>query len=1005
MIGRRLSHYDIVAEISRGGMGVVYRGVDVNLGREVAIKILPEDLLHDPERRARLTQEARAASSLEHPHIAVIHEVGEAEGVIFIAMELIRGERLSDTIGRGPIHQARALTLTIEMAEGLARAHEMGVIHRDLKPANVMITDDGHVKIIDFGLAKLVAHVSADAATASIVGPKTGPDMVMGTAAYMSPEQARGARVDHRSDVFALGVTMYEMLSARPAFQGQSSLDTLQAILTQPVPPLSAVAGSPADATADLQRIISKCAAKDPEERYQGMKDLVVDLRAARRRFESSQEVAPVTAVTRPRVSRPFEYKTAARAGVLLVVVAGAAAAWWLGGADGRPGVTPSGKPAVAVLYFENNTGDASLDWMRTGLTDMLVTDLSQSPDFEVLGTDRLVQILQDLKRVDDRVIASDVVQEIALRAKVDNVLVGSYVKAGGTIRISARLQDARSGRIVSAERVEGAGDSGLFRLVDELTRRFKASMTTLVGARAGSLLTAPGAKNDAGRDRGLTEITTASIEAYRYYAEGLTFHERSLSEQAVPLFEKAIEIDPDFAMAHAKLAVVTDNLGLQNKRDLHAQKALERIDRLTTRERYYIEGFYYGLRPETRARSIEAYTRGLTLHPEHQASRHNLGLQLMTLERYAEGIVQNEELLRRGTSTATSYENLVEMLLVTGNTSRAHAVATELLRLQPESPTSHRTIGLVHMAAGRLDEAHVAFERASVLNPLDGAPRRGRFFVFLLQDRWAEAAAIEAEQLKSSNSFFRYVGHMGAGQRAMAQGHGRRAQELWERGVGIEGLAPQPVAAGRNRISTMLLRQGNVTGAVAQAELALPAAANRDVEFETLQVLSMAQSAAGRAVEAERTLARLESRVKVMPGDRETRRIHWTRGAIALHKGDTGRAVAELNKAAGMLPPHGLPLGPRNSHMDLWLDAARANMEAGNDVEAIRLLERIQTAYERTFGMEAWARSFFLLGQLYERRGDQERAQQQYTRFVELWGGGDLQRDWVSEAQNKIGR
>ncbi|MCA1650223.1 MAG: protein kinase, partial [Acidobacteria bacterium] len=416
-----------------------YRAVDVNLGREVALKVLPEDLLHDSARRERLLQEARAASALEHPHIAVIHEVGEIDGVTFIAMELIRGEKLSETLGRGPLTPTRALNLATEIAEGLARAHEKGIIHRDLKPANVMVTDEGHVKVIDFGLAKLVEPITHEAATASVHGPRTGSGLILGTAAYMSPEQARGGRVDPRSDVFALGLTLYEMVTGRPAFHGKSSLETMQAILTQPAPPLPAIAGSSGSATAELQRIIDKCTAKDAEDRFQGMKDLVVDLRAARRRLESTQTAsvvqAPDAAVAPPQTGRGHSRRLS---GVALVITAAAAVVWWTGRKP-EPAVNTSGKPAVAVLYFENNTGDSSLDWMRTGLTDMMVTDLSQSTNIEVLGTDRLVQILQELRRSDDRVISADLVQEIASRAAVDNVLVGSYVMAG--------VEDGRVGR------------------------------------------------------------------------------------------------------------------------------------------------------------------------------------------------------------------------------------------------------------------------------------------------------------------------------------------------------------------------------------------------------------------------------------------------------------------------------------------------------------------------------------------------------------------------------
>ena len=640
LTGRRLSHYNVIEEISRGGMGVVYRALDINLSREVALKVLPEDLLHDPGRRARLLQEARAASALEHPHIAVIHEVGEAEGgITFIAMELIRGEKLSETLGRGPLPPLRSLTLATEIAEGLARAHEKGIVHRDLKPSNVMVTDDGHAKVIDFGLAKLVETMDNDAATASVHGPRTDRGLVLGTAAYMSPEQARGAAVDRRSDIFAFGVTLYEMVTGRPAFQGQSSLDTMQAVLTQPVPPLPALGGSSAEATADLQRIIAKCTAKDPDDRYQGLKDVIVDLRAARRRLESAQTSAAATpsGAIQPAGRTPGSRTGVLGAAALLVAIVAAGFLWWRR-PDAPAPPARSGKPAVAVLYFDNNTGDASLDWMRVGLTDMIVTDLSQSVDIEVLGTDRLVQILQQLKRADDKVISAEVIEEIARRAGVDQVVVGSYVRAGDTIRISARLQDARTGRIVSAERVEGAGESGLFALVDELTRRFKTTMATLGGARTTALLRAPGDAKPETLDRGLTDITTSSIEAYRHYAEGINFLERGQPLRAIPLLEQAIGLDANFAMVYAKLAVACGNLQMLAKRDTNAKRAIELAGRLTTRERYYIQGYFLSTNPDTAAQSIEAYQQLLKLHPEHHAARHNLGAHFLALRAGSRG-------------------------------------------------------------------------------------------------------------------------------------------------------------------------------------------------------------------------------------------------------------------------------------------------------------------------------------------------------------------------------
>jgi serine/threonine protein kinase len=281
VVVRTLSHYKILDEISRGGMGIVYRAVDTKLNREVALKVLPEELIAEPERKRRFIQEAQAAASLEHPNIAVIYEIDEAEGMTFIVMELIRGEKLSELIKRERLSLARVLDLTVGVAEGLAQAHDKGIVHRDLKPANIMLTSEGRPKIIDFGLAKLVEPMKGgDTEAPTALRRETDPGNVMGTVSYMSPEQARGAKADHRSDVFSFGIVLHELLTGTPPFQGPTGIDTLHAILRDRPPELSALGPDVTpEAGADLQRILDKCLEKEPSERYQTMKDLAVDLR------------------------------------------------------------------------------------------------------------------------------------------------------------------------------------------------------------------------------------------------------------------------------------------------------------------------------------------------------------------------------------------------------------------------------------------------------------------------------------------------------------------------------------------------------------------------------------------------------------------------------------------------------------------------------------------------------------------------------------------------------
>ncbi len=298
MTPRKLSHYEIREELSRGGMGIVYRALDVKLEREVALKILLPDLVKNEVRKRRFIQEAKAAAALKHPNIAVIYEIDDAEDETFIAMELIEGSKLSDLLARERLSISRATAMAVEILEGLSSAHEKGIVHRDLKPGNLMVTKDGHIKIIDFGLAKLVERVpsvnDADSDAQTKVKGDTQEGQVLGTVAYMSPEQARGQTVDHRTDLFSFGIVFYEMLTGETPFQGSSAVETMSAIINQPAPPVSrSVKGPLAEA---LSRIVERCLEKDPEDRYQTAKDLLSEVRRVKRDSEIGARVAHVAA-------------------------------------------------------------------------------------------------------------------------------------------------------------------------------------------------------------------------------------------------------------------------------------------------------------------------------------------------------------------------------------------------------------------------------------------------------------------------------------------------------------------------------------------------------------------------------------------------------------------------------------------------------------------------------------------------------------------------------------
>jgi TolB-like protein/predicted Zn-dependent protease len=681
---------------------------------------------------------------------------------------------------------------------------------------------------------------------------------------------------------------------------------------------------------------------------------------------------------------------------------------------SGRP--TPAGdgtastgtdKPSVAVLYFDNTSGDKELDWLRTGITEMVVTDLSQSPALEVVGTDRLYDILAELKRADDRVISPDVIREVAERTGVDNVIVGSYARSGDAIRINLRLQEASTGRIVTSERVEGPNASNLFAMIDDLSRRVRSKFEGLraeVG-NATNLLTAP-ANNpaDTGLDRGLGDVTTSSIEAYRNYAEGVNLHERFREAEAATLFEKAIAVDPSFAMAYVKLAVVHGNLGHLDLRDKYATLALKHADRLTPRERFYIEGYFYTLRPATLGRGIDAYKKCIELDSGHQACRHNLALTLLILERTQEGIDHYEELVRRGSTNATAYGNLAGGYLALGDAEKALAVTQMYSKRNPENATGHRAMAQALVGLGRHEEALQEVTRALLLDPTDQNVLALRVVAQTLREDWAAAREAAATLYASPDATRKWSGALAHGRLAAFQG--RSAEALtWAERAGSALRAPGPQTAGARQFAAGLLAaRGQMPLALAQAQTALTEAKGSLAERAALSLAARFYAASKQMKEADEALAALAALADPLAPARDARVLAVARGQVALARGDFAAAIVELTKAHSALNPRtGNVLIP-SQHVALWFALGEAYMGAGQPAQAEAWFRRVaESGAEHAFQPIEFVRSFYYLGKIHEQAGDMTKARDAYRRFVGYWKDGDLDRERIAEAERKL--
>jgi len=705
MIGRHLSHFRIVDRIGEGGMGVVYRAEDEKLQRVVALKVLPPEKLADEERRLRFVREARTAAAVTHPNIAVVHEIDEADGVVFIAMELIEGKTLREVIGGKPMPLREALRLGVEIAEGLSAAHQAKVIHRDLKPDNVIVTPGGHVKILDFGLAKLLeerAAIDPDEASklATVSDEMTQAGRVLGTAAYMSPEQARGLAVDARSDLFSFGIVLYQMVTGKAPFRGTTSMDTLTAILReQPIP---AVQLNP-EIPAELERIIGKCLEKEPGERYQDARDLVVDLRKVKRDTESGAvSRAPLEArVTATRLRRAL-WASAIAVGLIVC----ATAAWRafrpvpsepqaaahpatskasaVGSEFAQPDVA-----SIAVLPFANMSGDPNNEYFADGLAEELLNGLTNVRGLRVIARTSSFQFKG--RNEDVRVIGQ--------KLNVGAILEGSVRKSKDRVRITAQLLSAADGFHLWSETYDRKLDD-IFAVQDEITR-------AVVGALKVKLLPDGQAGTRAG---------TTNVEAYNTFLRARALVIRGGPEAldiAVHELQRAVALDPAYALAWVGLANAywsQGDFGYVPMDDAlrRARASLDRAFALDADlpEALSLASILGVLEDWDFARADEQAQRAVALAPGSSDVLNTAWLYSTAWGRFDEAYELSSRAIQLDPLNAWSWICHSLSLFHLGRQDEAESTLVDLARREPTNPAAHGYRSVLLLLSGRPEEA-----------------------------------------------------------------------------------------------------------------------------------------------------------------------------------------------------------------------------------------------------------------------------------------------------------
>ena len=930
MIGRTISHYEITAKLGAGGMGVVYKARDSHLKRFVALKVLPPEKVADPERKQRFVREARAASALNHPNIVTVYDIDQSDGVDFIAMEHVEGKTLDELIGRKGLKLSEALKYAIQIADALAKAHAAGIVHRDLKPGNVMVTPDGRVKVLDFGLAKLTETASAGPEDSTLTAAQsTELGLVVGTASYMSPEQAEGKMVDARSDIFSFGSVLYEMLTGRRAFRRDSAALTLAAILHLEPP------GLPEGTPSELERIVAHCLRKDPARRFQHMADVKVELEELKEESDSGKLVGE-QAPSHPR-NRRF-LRPALAASAVLALAAASVFLWQ------RVHAKPlSDKDVLVLADFTNTTGDNVFDdTLKQGLS----VQLEQSPFLKLVSERTVNETLKLMGRPAGDRLTPEVTREVCQRTGSKAMLAGTIAELGSQFVIGLKAVNCDTGDVLAEAQEQAAGKEVVLKALDAAAVRLRSKL----GESLSSVqkYATP-----------VEEATTSSLEALRAYSMGVKTSDAKGNTAALPFFQRAVELDPNFAMAYAWISTLYFDLNEFGWATENARKAYELREKVSERERFNIEGNYY------------FYATG-----ELEKGAQTLELWRQTYPR-----------------DAMPYINLGFVSATLGNWEKALEEWRAALPLDPNVGATYNLLGLAYMSLNRLDEAE-AVDRQSEERKLEAeALLQSRYWLAFLKGNAAQMAQLVSAAMGKPGSEDLLLA-MQADTEAW-YGKLKNAHELTVRGVDSaqHNNAKETAAGYQAEASLREVESGNREQARAEAHAALKLAPNRDVQVLAALALARAGDAAG----AEKLAGELD---KSFPLDTLVQR-YWLptiRAAVALERQDPNRAIEllevastiELSSITADLTIFLCPVYVRGEAYLMLHDGNRAAAEFQKFID--------HRGVVMNFPWGALAR--LGLARAYALQGDAAKARTAYRDFLTLWKDADPDVPILKEAQ-----
>jgi len=986
--------YQIIEELGKGGMGRVYKVLDTKINEKIALKLIKPEVASDRETIERFSNELKLARKIRHKNVCGMFDIGEAEGSHFITMEYVSGEDLKTMIRMSTgLTVGTVLSIGKQVCQGLAEAHSLGVVHRDLKPQNIMIDKGGNAKIMDFGIARSIREKGI-----------TGAGVMIGTPEYMSPEQTEAKDVDQRSDIYSLGIILYEMATGRVPFEGETALSVAIKHKTEiPKDPKSLNPHIP----DDLNRLILKCLEKDKGRRYQTAAEVEDELDKIEKGIPTTERVAPKRkTLTSRQITVQFEPKRLVKPAVILIAVIILGLLLWKFFPRKEAASATKVKNSIAVISFENQTGDKAFDYLSKAIPNLLITSLEQRGGLYVVTWERMADLLRQMGQKDAETIDRESGFRLCRKEGVEAIVLGSFVKAGDMFATDVKVLDVETRKMLKSASSRGEGADSILRTqIDELSRTISAGI-------------GPAREKNAGEQIQVAEATTNSMEAYESYLKGRDEFDKLYYVDAIRPLEKAIELDPDFAMAYFYLGFTHISIGNVKAGQEAFQKAKALAHKVTERERLYIEAAYTAMVEgnwEARYRLIQEL---IQKYPKEKLAHFWQGVFHRGRD-YKMAIDEQNKVLELDPDYGLAHNELGYDYLFLRNFDKSVEHFQKYASLNPKDANPLDSLGEAYFLMGRLDEAIAKYKEALAVEPGFLSPNFCIAYIYALKENPAEAESrLETFISQAPNAGWKgsgialkglYQGLLGSLNKGLDSL--KRAQESLASVGDIEGKATIDwikayfyLSLGRIELSRKSAKDWH--------DVSLKERPEREAFYRSgyLGVLGFIELEEGKIDSAKTRATEMMSLLpNVLPSSRREGRTflaNLLQAEISMAEGSPERAVAVFEKTALPVPPamqDMVDLGAYN--VPLYKDAlARAYLQKGD-------IDRAITEYEKHITFDPAIPARFLvhpilhyrLAKLYEQKGLKDKAKSQYQRFLDLWKDADPGLPEVEDARKRL--